>query len=130
MNEVFELIAVEKLMPHENVDQEAADELHQKLLRENKWTNPLVVSREGLVILDGHHRFEIAKRLHLRRVPAYLIDYHSTSVELRKWGTDDDLDKQIVLDAAKTKQMFPPKSTHHTFPKTLRQTNISLSLLR
>jgi len=115
MNEVFELVAVEKLVPHERINNDAADELHQKLLRENTWTDPIIVSREGLVILDGHHRFEIAKRMHLKFVPAYVVDYDSDSIELRQWGSEDDMDKLTVLAAARNKTMFPPKSTQHTF---------------
>ncbi len=130
MNEVFELVAVEKLMPHERINNDAADELHQKLIRENTWTDPIIVSREGLVILDGHHRFEIAKRMHLKFVPAYVVDYDSDSIELRHWGTKDDMDKLTVLAAARNKMMFPPKSTQHTFLKELQRTNICLSVLR
>ena len=130
MNEVFELVAVEKLVPHERINNDAADELHQKLLRENTWTDPIIVSREGLVILDGHHRFEIAKRMHLKFVPAYVVDYDSDSIELRQWGSEDDMDKLTVLAAARNKTMFPPKSTQHTFLKELQRTNICLSVLR
>ncbi|MFZ6751850.1 hypothetical protein ACO0KY_00620 [Undibacterium sp. Dicai25W] len=44
MNEVFELVAVEKLVPHERINNDAANELHQKLIRENTWTDPIIVS--------------------------------------------------------------------------------------
>jgi len=130
MNEVFKLVAIEKLAPHESINNDTADELHQKLLRENTWTDPIIVSREGLVILDGHHRFEIAKRMNLKLIPAYLVDYDSANIELRQWGTNNGMDKLAVLEAARNKNMFPPKSTQHTFLKKLHRTNIRLSLLR
>ena len=66
---------VEVLKPHEQVIQKKVDQLERMTIRWDAYTKPLLVDGATGTILDGHHRFEIAKRLDLQCLPCVVVDY-------------------------------------------------------
>ena len=50
------------------------------------YTKPLLVDKQTGTILDGHHRYSIAKVLQLKQVPALCVDYlNDDSIALDVW---------------------------------------------
>lgn len=78
------------------------------------WTQPICVERETLAILDGHHRHAAAIQLGLARVPVRMFDYDR--VGLGSWREDWCPTRTDVLRRARDGDLYPPKTTRHTFP--------------
>jgi hypothetical protein len=74
---------------------------------------PILVDKNTLTILDGHHRLNVLKKLGLRKIPVVLVDYYDPHIVVRKWGTNKILDKEKVLKIARCGKLFPPKTTQH-----------------
>ncbi|MDO9427047.1 MAG: ParB N-terminal domain-containing protein [Methylobacterium sp.] len=89
------------------------------------WTQPICVERASLAILDGHHRHAAALQLGLARVPVRMFDYER--VELGSWRDDWCPTRLEVLRRARDGDLYPPKTTRHTF--TAGET-ISIALAR
>lgn len=84
------------------------------IVKAQAWTQPICVERETLAILDGHHRHAAAMQLGLARVPVRLFEYDR--VELGSWREDWCPIRTDVLRRARDGDLFPPKTTRHTFP--------------
>ena len=72
-----QLVPFEILRPHEQIVLKKVDQLERMTVRWNAYTKPLLVDRVSGTILDGHHRYEIAKRMGLLCLPCVLVDYIS-----------------------------------------------------
>ena len=114
MNAVkVQLVPVEVLRPHEEVIPKNVDQLERMTLKWDAYTKPLLVDRSTGTILDGHHRYEIAKRLELKCLPCVLVDYLS-----------DESIKIILWPNSKWTSMFNPVD-HVTLSKMLRTAGAS-----
>ncbi len=81
------------------------------------------------MILNGHHRVEAMRRLGLRRIPAWLLDYDGDGVELGRWGPGPPIAKAEVLRRARRGQPFPPKTTRHRLREPLPLRSVGLDEL-
>ena len=80
------LVPVEWLKAHEEIKIKNMEKLLEMTLKWDGFTKPLIADKATGTILDGHHRFAVAKRLELARIPAVCIDYlNDDSVELELW---------------------------------------------
>ncbi len=61
-NVKIELIDINKLKPIEDYIKERADNLYNKIITEQEWIKPIIVDKTNFLVLDGHHRFEVAKK--------------------------------------------------------------------
>ncbi len=109
-----EYIDIEKLKPIENFDINRVNELEEKIKKDKYWTVPLIVENKYNMILDGHHRFEVAKRLKLKRVPAIIVDYNDIMVwSLRKEiKVSQSIVKRKVINQ---KSIYPYKTVKHKY---------------
>ena len=64
-----DLVPMEILRPHELTRPKKVDELEKMTNRWNAYVLPLVVDKNTGVILDGHHRHQVALRLGLQCLP-------------------------------------------------------------
>ena len=81
-----ELVPLEILRPHEQILPKKVDQLEKMTHRWNAYTKPLLLDRNTGTILDGHHRYHVAKRLELICVPCVFIDYlEDDLIELDVW---------------------------------------------
>ena len=81
-----ELVPLEILRPHEQILPKKVDQLEKMTHRWNAYTKPLLLDRSTGTILDGHHRYHVAKRLELICVPCVFIDYlEDDLIELDVW---------------------------------------------
>ena len=75
-----------------------------------------IISKDGH-ILDGHHRFDVARCLHLSKVPAIMLNYLTDDrISVAVWpGRElESISKQDIVDMALSEELFPPKTSKHT----------------
>ena len=110
---VFQLVPIDRLRSHEEIDEAKVEELLRELGRTKRFLEPIWVARESNVILNGHHRVEALRRLGAHRVPAWVVDYHSPAVKLDRWEPGPPIEKEEVVRRAHGRELFPPKTTKH-----------------
>lgn len=128
----MQLIPVEVLKPHEQVIQKKVTQLEKMTMRWNAYTKPLLVDGATGTILDGHHRFEIAKRLGLQCLPCVVVDYlEDDSIALMLWPNSDRevITKQDVIDAGMSGDLMSPKTSRHLLSDDLPPISVPLSRL-
>ena len=128
-----QLIPVEVLKPHEQVIQKKVTQLERMTMRWNAYTKPLLVDGATGTILDGHHRFEIAKRLGLQCLPCVVVDYlEDDSIALMLWPNSDRevITKQDVIDAGMSGDLMSPKTSRHLLSDDLPPISVPLSRLK
>jgi len=128
-----ELVTLSWLKPHEEVKPKNVDVLHEMTLRWNAYTKPLLVDRETGTILDGHHRYHVAMRIGLSRIPAILVNYMSDDgIELDVWPASElrTLTKQQIIEKALSGDVFPPKTSRHRFSDHMPPIAVPLDVLR
>jgi hypothetical protein len=103
--------------------------LKGKIIEERVWRIPLILERNTLAIMDGHHRFNVAKLIGLSRVPAILLDYEQDYVILTSWRGDVYIDKNVVFDFIYKRKLFPHKTTRHIITPNPEELEIPLSFL-
>jgi len=127
-----DLVPVESLRPHELTIQKKVDELEKMTHRWRAYVLPLVVDRITGVILDGHHRHQVALRLGLQCIPCVQVDYQEdNSVELDTWPNcgRESLSKGEVIQAGLLGELFQPKTSRHRLSDHLPPISVSLERL-
>ena len=107
------MIPVEVLKPHEQVIQKKVDQLERMTIRWDAYTKPLLVDGATGTILDGHHRYEIARRLDLQCLPCVVVEYlDDDSITLLLWPNSDreSISKDDVIQAGLSGDLMPPKT--------------------
>ena len=123
---------VEVLRPHEQVIQKKVDQLERMTIRWDAYTKPLLVDGATGTILDGHHRFEIARRLDLQCLPCVVVDYlDDDSITLLLWPNSDreGITKDDVIQAGLSGDLMPPKTSRHLLSDDLPPISVPLSRL-
>ncbi len=127
-----ELVPVEILRPHEQTIQKKVDELERMTHRWKAYVLPLVVDNNTGVILDGHHRHQVALRLNLKCLPCVLVDYlGDDSVEIDVWPNcgRDSVSKEEVIQAGLEDALFEPKTSRHRLSDHLPPISVPLARL-
>ena len=107
------LIETKKLKHIEDFSRNKVKKLVSKILNEGMWTSPICVERNHWLVLDGQHRFEVAKELGIKYIPAMLFNYS----EIRYWPLRDNytVSIEIICDKSLSGDIFPFKSVKHDF---------------
>ncbi len=127
-----QLIPVEVLKPHEQVIQKKVDQLERMTIRWDAYTKPLLVDGATGTILDGHHRYEIARRLDLQCLPCVVVEYlEDDSITLLLWPNSDreGISKDDVIRAGLSGDLMPPKTSRHLLSDDLPPISVPLSRL-
>ncbi len=117
-------------LPHEKHDPDHARELAAEMEASGLWFKPLLIEREHLIILDGHHRWEAAKHLELMAVPVWLISYGDPRLSLTSWRPEERWTPRDVIACALTGNLAPIKTTRHTLRPAFEAFKMRLSDLR
>jgi hypothetical protein len=125
----FELLDIDLLRIHEQIQPEHVARLVEQLRRDGFVADPIWVSRDTHVVLNGHHRFAALRALGARKVPAWVFDYDSDAVLLDRWTPGPPLSKGDVVARASGGDPFPPKTTRHTVVVTLPERRTPLTAL-
>ncbi len=126
------LIEIGSLRGHEEVIPDNLEKRSSKLLAMGFY-KPIIVDRDSLVILDGHHKWTAARLLGLERVPVLMVDYLlDESVNVGVWPDcgRESITKHEVLEMGLSGGVFPPKTSRHMFPFRIPSIRIPLEELK
>ncbi len=123
------IVPIDKLKPHEKIDERHLECLMDIIVRDGVLIKPLLVDAKTMIILDGHHRYEILKRLGKRYVPVLLVDYDSDIVDVGSWRKDWTVSKELVRKAGLSGKLLPPKTSRHILKIKLPNVNMPLEKL-
>tara|TARA_B100000029_G_scaffold395976_1_gene393905 strand:+ start:102 stop:512 length:411 start_codon:yes stop_codon:yes gene_type:complete len=128
-----ELVDINWLKAHEEVHQKKVIELFEMTLRWGGYTKPLLIDRETGTILDGHHRFEVGKKLKLKFIPAIVTDYFEDErITVTTWPNSEikNIDKKDVIEMALSGKLYPPKTSKHALSEYLPPIMVKLEDLK
>ena len=123
------LVETASLRGHEEVIPDNLETRTAKLLSKGFY-KPIIVDRESMVILDGHHKWTAATSLGLVRVPVILVDYlidEGVLVDVWPECGKESITKTEVLEMGVSGDVFPPKTSRHTLPFKIPSISIPLS---
>ena len=80
----LEIVPVESLLLHEKVIPRHADEMTLEFRNWANLQNPIIVDKNHMV-LDGHHRAFVFKKLKFNYISVCKINYFNETVQLRYW---------------------------------------------
>lgn len=125
----IELIDINGLREIEKHDKNRVDKLFEKITKENLWTMPIIVEKNNHLILDGHHRYQVAKKLKLQKIPAIIVDYNDVLVwSLRKEiKINQKLVKKHIIE---NNNIYPYKTVKHKYNFILPKVNYPLEDLK
>lgn len=109
-----ELVDVSELKGIEANDPDRATELEAEIKKCGKWTVPVIVAKKGMLVLDGQHRLEVAKRMGLKKIPAIIVRYEDVDV----WTLHKEIkvsQKSVEKMVLKDHKMYPYKTVKHKF---------------
>lgn len=125
----LELISIDTIQVTEEHIAERVNWLEEKIKQEGLWRVPLLLEYNTFAIMDGHHRYEVAKRLGLKRVPSILLSYSNDNVQVTSWRNDFIINKEIALEYISQKKIFPHKTTKHIITPYPNEISIPISFL-
>ena len=124
------LLPIEKLKPHEKFCPNNFRYWLKKIVTMQCWTHPLLVHKDTKVIMDGHHRYQIAQKLGLRYIPCILTSYKNPYIKVF-YKDNSKVDNQLIIKAGQSGKLFDTKSTRHEITiNCIPQLNIPLTLLQ
>ena len=126
------LVETVSLRDHEEVIPDNLETRTSKLLSKGFY-KPIIVDRESMVSLDGHHKWTAAKSLGLARVPVIMVDYlidEGILVDVWPDCGKESVTKTEVLEMGVSGDVFPPKTSRHTLPFKIPSIRIPLSELK
>jgi len=83
----LEVVPVEQVSPHEQIDEKRVARLMERLQHEARLINPPIVTfwNERYIILDGATRFTALQRLGYPHIIVQVVDAHRDDFELHTW---------------------------------------------
>ncbi len=128
-NEQVEIkyVSIDKLNPIEDFIKDRANQLFDSIIKNDHWIKPIVVDNEHYLILDGHHRFEVAKRMGLKQIPAIFVTY--SDIEIWSLRPEEKVTHELVISRALSNNIYPNKTVKHKFPFSLPECNIPIKNL-
>ena len=126
---LFSVKDIKLLQETEEININIFESLREKIKSDDIWISPIIIEKKSLAILDGHHRYNVAKDLKLKRVPCFIVDYFDDRVIVSSWRPDIEINKKLVLEYIYKNKKFMSKTTRHTFKVKIPESEIPLSLL-
>tara|TARA_B100001564_G_scaffold112167_1_gene93086 strand:- start:302 stop:742 length:441 start_codon:yes stop_codon:yes gene_type:complete len=104
-----------------------------KKIKKRGFYKPIIADNQTNVILDGHHKWNAAKQFGLSKVPTIFVDYFNDSgVQVDVWPEcgKESITKEEVIKMGLSKNVFPPKTSKHSFDFEIPSLSIPLEKLR
>ena len=116
---------VSNLTPLEGFIPDRVAWLTEEILRAGIWTTPIVIDNRHGLIMDGHHRHQVALGLNLKRIPVIAWSYDEVVVfSLRD---SEDVSVHQILKNFESGILYPNKTAKHEFPFSI-ESNLKVSL--
>lgn len=129
-NPTFELVPIERLKPHEAIDEAGVRAIVSDLHHRRIFREPIWVARGSYVILNGHHRWAAMRAIGAHRIPAWVFDYFDDeTIHLDRWTPGEPISKDEVVQAGESGRLFPQKTTRHRLTTELPHHDVPLSAL-
>jgi len=122
-------IEIKLLKPHEEICPVHLQSLRNKIKKDGCVKDPIIVDKNTMVILDGHHRYNALKSMNCKFCPCCLVDYQSDEIGVACWREGEKIKKSQVLNAGLTANLLPPKTSRHLIPNRPVGMNIPFSNL-
>lgn len=128
---IFSIKELSELIPSEKISEESANNLYEEIFKSQVWKHPVLIDVNTNVILDGHHRFSVAKKLQLKYIPCILVDFNSSIISVTSWKTREKLCKSMILDRALSGDLFDYKTTKNVLHTDMDfKSSIPLDMLK
>lgn len=125
------LLNIADLKTHERVNYSHLHELQDQISKDGCIKVPIIVDKNSLVILDGHHRLNCCKNLGFRKIPCMLVDYIADpEILVSSRRKSFKITKKIVVAAGLSGSLFPQKTTRHFVPYKFKNLFIPLTYLQ
>lgn len=107
------LVGVDKLRPIESFNKDRFEKVYNKIMKNGIWNKPIIIEKNLFLILDGHHRFEVAKKMKIKKIPVIMVDYNEIEIwSLRK---DEIVNHELVINRSLKGDIYPEKTVKHNF---------------
>ncbi|PUA33000.1 MAG: hypothetical protein B9J98_02670 [Candidatus Terraquivivens tikiterensis] len=107
------VVRIDELIEHEEIDPVHLEELRAEIVSDGYLKKSLAVDYKTMVILDGHHRYNILKGLGCSKVPVSFFDYDSPLILVEPGPLGLSVSKDVVREAGLKRRKLPPKSSYH-----------------
>ena len=124
------LLPLEILKPHEEYCENNYAYWMEQIINNGYWTKPILVEEKTKIIMDGHHRYQIACALKLRQIPCILSSYNNPNLSVTSFKSGLLMDSNIIINAGLSGKLLGKKSTRHELVTELATVNIPLSMLQ
>lgn len=125
----LELVDIDLIQETEEHIPDRVEWLAERIKKEGIWRVPVFLDSSAYAIMDGHHRFNVARMIGLKRIPAILLSYDSPNVIVTSWRDDLQINKSIIRDYITRGVLFPHKTTKHIIKPSPKEIAIPLSFL-
>lgn len=118
MSRTVELVEADRLHPHEEYKRPRLETVLERIRSAGEVDLPIVVDRESLVIVDGHHRWWSCRLLGCRLVPVVKVDYlddAEVQFTVRPESRHQGIGKRDVIAMGLSGRVYPHKTTKHFF---------------
>ena len=123
----FNYIDIKNLLPTEKFSEKRVQSLISTISEAGIWTIPICIESDSHAIMDGHHRWESAKRLGFSKIPCLKISYDTVRVISRR--KNYIVTPEVVIQAALSKNLLPYKTTKHVFIFKVPRIKVALNVL-
>jgi hypothetical protein len=118
-------VKTSELLPHEQIIPHHLEEIIQFFDKAGA-VPPILIDSRSKVILDGHHRFNMARHRGLKTIECFQVDYRNDSrIRVIDMRNNCALSKDAVIKAALTRTLFPPKTSKHIIQCCLEDLAVS-----
>lgn len=118
------------LKQHEMIIESHLEELFIQIKKDGYISDPIIVDKNTMIILDGHHRYNAIKRLGLSASPVCLVDYKSDKIKVKSWRKgENNVTKDLVINAGLSGNLLKPKTSRHLINKKPKGIKTPLSKL-
>ena len=123
------LMPIDLLKPHEDIELERMRILEKDILERGILEKPILVEMNTFIILDGHHRYNIFRKIGKRKIPALLVDYNDPCVEVSSWRPEIRVSKDLVIKTVLENRLLPPKTSRHVLCFKIPEINLSINMI-
>ena len=126
----MKLVRIDLLKHIEDFSEKRASNMKEKMVQSGVWEKPICIEKNHYLILDGQHRFEVAKKLDFNYIPCELFDYNNENVLTWSLRKECLVSKELVIEGALSGNIYPYKTAKHKFPYKIEKCMLSLDELR
>ena len=126
----MKFIDIGQLRPIEEHSSKRVLNIHKKMESKGIWERPISIEINNMLILDGHHRYQVAKLFEFNYIPCELFSYSDSGVEVWSLRKDCEVSKDLVIQRALSGNIYPYKTAKHKFPRIVEKCFLEISFLK